>query len=287
MEKYFDNLTLGQFLLTGIKPIKVYVDGRYLILTDTDDIEDPLYGQGMTINGQMVHFDYRVIDHILVGDKPVTLDMLGAEEEGEEGAEEEGAEEEGAEEEGEEEEVEEEGHIRLGSLIEIGDYQKQIEKLEKEKLNIIKKTIKDAEAGDSEAMAALTAFGTPTEAIEEDSDEFELDYCDKCMQMKNHKDGECQKCKKENKGLDEDCGCGGEAGEPGIDTISEPYMYKIGDMVQDINPSCKHFGSKGIVLRIYNDDLADTLVKYMVTNNGGSYEQGDILDKTADQLEPM
>ena len=65
MEKYFDNLTLGQFLLTGLKPIKVYVDGRYLILTDTDDVEDPLYGQGMTINGQMIHFDYRLIDHVI------------------------------------------------------------------------------------------------------------------------------------------------------------------------------------------------------------------------------
>ena len=100
MEKYFDNLTLGQFLLTGLKPIKVYVDGRYLILTDTDDVEDPLYGQGMTINGQMVHFDYRLIDHILVGDKPVTLDMLGAEE---------GEEEEGEEEAPEGEEAPEEG----------------------------------------------------------------------------------------------------------------------------------------------------------------------------------
>jgi|15BtaG_2_1085339.scaffolds.fasta_scaffold02909_5 predicted nucleotidyltransferase len=27
-----------------------------------------------------------------------------------------------------------------------------------------------------------------------DDEEFELDYCDKCMQMKNHKNGVCQKC---------------------------------------------------------------------------------------------
>jgi hypothetical protein len=26
-------------------------------------------------------------------------------------------------------------------------------------------------------------------------DEFELDYCEECVQMTNHKDGECQKCK--------------------------------------------------------------------------------------------
>jgi hypothetical protein len=272
MEKYFDNLTLGQFLLTGIKPIKVYVDGQYLILTDTDDIEDPLYGQGMTMNGEMVHFDYRMIDHILVGDKPVTLDMLGSEdEEGEEGEEEEAPE--GDEEEAPEEEVEEEGHVRLGSLIEIS----------KKEYDLRNKLIKQKEKELKDKENALKKEPITAGVVEEDSDEFELDYCDKCMQMKNHKDGECQKCKKENEGLDEDCGCGGEAGEPGIDTISEPYMYKIGDMVQDTNPSCKHYGSKGIVISM---DLPD-IVRYAVTNNGGSYEQGDILTKSADQLEPM
>lgn len=76
MKKYFDNLTLGQYLLTGISPIKVYVEGRYLILTDTDDIEDPLYGFGMMQSGEMVPFDYRLVDHILVGDQPVSLEML-------------------------------------------------------------------------------------------------------------------------------------------------------------------------------------------------------------------
>ena len=33
--------------------------------------------------------------------------------------------------------------------------------------------------------------------IEEDWVEFELSYCDRCMQMNNHKNGECQKCKNE------------------------------------------------------------------------------------------
>ena len=87
MEKYFDNLTLGQFILTGIKPIKVYVNGQYLILTDTDDIEDPLYGYGMIQSGAMEPFDYRLIDHILIGNKPVTLEMLNKSKEGEEEAE--------------------------------------------------------------------------------------------------------------------------------------------------------------------------------------------------------
>jgi hypothetical protein len=83
MEKYFDNLTLGQFVLTGIKPIKVYVGGRYLIVTDTDDIEDPLYGYGMMQSGEMASYDYRLIDHLLIGNKTVTLDMLNKSAEGE------------------------------------------------------------------------------------------------------------------------------------------------------------------------------------------------------------
>ena len=38
---------------------------------------------------------------------------------------------------------------------------------------------------------------TVTEEEESDEGEFELDYCKNCMQMKNHIDGVCQKCKKE------------------------------------------------------------------------------------------
>ena len=35
--KAFNNIILGQFVLTGV-PIKVYVSGRFLTLTDADDI---------------------------------------------------------------------------------------------------------------------------------------------------------------------------------------------------------------------------------------------------------
>ena len=37
--KTFNNVIIGQFVLTGI-PIKVYVSGRFLTITDADDIED-------------------------------------------------------------------------------------------------------------------------------------------------------------------------------------------------------------------------------------------------------
>ena len=69
----------------------------------------------------------------------------------------------------------------------------------------------------------------------------------------------------------------------GIDTISEPYMFKVGDVIHNVNPSCPHYGSKGIVISMDPNDM----IRYMVTNNGGSYEPGDILNKSSDQLEPM
>jgi len=68
MPKYFDNVTIGQFALTGV-PLKVYVDGVYLTITDPDDIEDPLYGFGMDDDGAVHSFDYRMIDHLLVANQ--------------------------------------------------------------------------------------------------------------------------------------------------------------------------------------------------------------------------
>ena len=44
--KAFSNVIIGQFVLTRI-PIKVYVDNRYLKITSTDDVQDPLIGFGM------------------------------------------------------------------------------------------------------------------------------------------------------------------------------------------------------------------------------------------------
>jgi len=90
--KSFSNVVIGQFVLTRI-PIKVYVNGRYLIITSTDDIQDPLIGFGMDEDGQMQRFDYRMIQQLLVGGNTVDLaaynSAMGAGEEGEEGEEDE------------------------------------------------------------------------------------------------------------------------------------------------------------------------------------------------------
>ena len=70
--KYFDNVILGQFVLTNV-PVKIFVNGEYLTITDTDDIEDPLVGFGMDENGGMVPFDYRYVEHLLVASNNITL----------------------------------------------------------------------------------------------------------------------------------------------------------------------------------------------------------------------
>ena len=83
--KVFNNVILGQYVLTGV-PIKVYVSGRYLQITDADDLEDPIFGFGMDEDGDMMRFDYRAIEHLLVSGNKVDLETYnkGSEEKGEE-----------------------------------------------------------------------------------------------------------------------------------------------------------------------------------------------------------
>ena len=104
--KAFSNVVIGQFVLTRI-PIKVYVYGKYLTITSTDDVQDPLIGFGMDEDGQMHRFDYRVVEHLLVSNNVVDLDTynkaMGAGDEEADDKEEE--EEEGGEEETKEESV--------------------------------------------------------------------------------------------------------------------------------------------------------------------------------------
>ena len=61
--------------------------------------------------------------------------------------------------------------------------------------------------------------------------------------------------------------------------------FEIGSKVKNINPSCKHYGSEGVVEDV--EDLPNDMgkvVKYKVTNNGGNFKIGDSLTKTVDQL---
>jgi len=65
----------------------------------------------------------------------------------------------------------------------------------------------------------------------------------------------------------------------------EQNIMQAGMRVLNINASCKHFGSEGIIKEITNlDKDMGQVVSYEVTNNGSTFKEGDILTKTIDQL---
>lgn len=63
-----------------------------------------------------------------------------------------------------------------------------------------------------------------------------------------------------------------------------------GDSCENINPDCEHFGSKGIVVKVFDINQKDgenrigKAVEYRVSNNGPTFRQGDTLTKTLDQV---
>jgi len=113
--KIFNNVIIGQFVLTGV-PVKVYISGRYLTITDTDDIEDPIFGFWMDEDGDMMRFDYRAVDHLFVAGNKVDIKTYnkGMEDKFKGGDKKEKPEEEPAE---EEDTKKEESTMKLGDLI--------------------------------------------------------------------------------------------------------------------------------------------------------------------------
>ncbi len=71
--KYFNNIIIGQFVLTGV-PVKVYTGARYLTITDADDVEDATFGFGMDEDGDMQRFDYRNVMQLSVSGNVVDLE---------------------------------------------------------------------------------------------------------------------------------------------------------------------------------------------------------------------
>lgn len=65
----------------------------------------------------------------------------------------------------------------------------------------------------------------------------------------------------------------------------EDEDYENGSMVKNVNPSCDHYGSEGIVESVEKlPNKMGKVIKYKVTNDGPNYKKGDILIKTKDQL---
>lgn len=72
---YFDNAFLRHYLNLETD-LKVFVNGGYLDIADAYDIADPNIGIGYTIYGTPVKFDYRDIEHIMIGNRTFDLDQL-------------------------------------------------------------------------------------------------------------------------------------------------------------------------------------------------------------------
>ena len=70
--------------------------------------------------------------------------------------------------------------------------------------------------------------------------------------------------------------------------VSHSNEPKIGDRVQNNNPSCKHYKSVGTVkdIKSLKGDKGKTIT-YQVDNNGSTYSKGQTLVKTLDQLCPL
>ena len=68
---------------------------------------------------------------------------------------------------------------------------------------------------------------------------------------------------------------------------SHTYEPRIGDVVANDNPGCMHRGSVGVVIDLHDLPL-DTgrTASYECINSGPSWEEGDVLTKTLDQLVP-
>ena len=68
---------------------------------------------------------------------------------------------------------------------------------------------------------------------------------------------------------------------------SHTYEPSTGDVVVNVNPKCTHKGSVGKVLKInvLPGDSGKT-ASYKCLNDGPTWNSGDVLEKTLDQLAP-
>jgi len=248
--KFFNNNIIGQYVLTRV-PVKVYVDGRFLTITDVDDIEDPLMGFGMDENGSMKHFAYTSVEHLLIHGNMVTIDtynkgMAAAYSDDTEGGD--------KKEEEPKEDAEEKGGIfgkkKEESFTKLGDL---ISEASQEEV--------DAEIEGAEAQIdAAKAKSKAAKAAEKET---------------------IKKAKEKIKAAQ---------AQPIDDGVikEEHYTFGTGDIVKNKNPKCKHFGSMGIVDKVMDlPNMVGKVAVYTVTNNGDTYKTGDKLTKTVDQLEKI
>jgi len=207
------------------------VGGRYLIITEADDVEDSTYGFGMDEDGDMQQFDYFAVEHLMVSGNVIDLDFYNK------GM---GATEEEPKEEPKEESV----------MLSIKDILAEISQEE------VDAEVEGAEAEMDSAKAKLKAAQAA---------------------MKNT----IKKSKEKIKAA---------KSQPIDEIVNEDHHYTFGtgDIVKNVNPTCKHHGSIGVVKKVMElpNDMG-TVAIYTVMNSGSTYRPGDSLTKTLDQLKPI
>jgi hypothetical protein len=254
--KYFNNVIIGQFVLTGV-PVKVYIGGRYLTITDADDVEDPIFGFGMDEDGDMQRFDYRNVMQLSVSGNVVDLETYNK------GMEDKfsGGEEKSEEPKDDEKEKEDKGEDK-GEVPGLKDsYMPSITDLIRE----ISQDEVDAEieAAESEIDAAKAKEKAAKAAVK-----------DKVKAAKDKIKAAKAQMKVAEEGI--------------VKEDHESYTFGVGDIVKNKNTSCPHHGSMGVVKKLMK--LANNMgivAVYTVMNSGPTYKPGDVLTKTIDQLEPI
>jgi len=251
--KYFNNIIIGQFVLTGV-PIKVYIGGRYLTITDADDVEDPIFGFGMDEDGDMQRFDYRNVMQLSVSGNVVDLETYNKGMEAKFGGGDAKAEEpkdDKAEDDKEKDEPKGASDVMDHRMPSIADLIKEISQDEVDA---------EIEAAESEIDAAKAKEKAAKAAVK-----------DKIKTAKDKIKAAKAQMKVASEGI-----------------IKENYTFGVGDIVKNKNTSCPHHGSMGVVKKLMNlPNEMGTVVLYTVTNSGPTYKPGDVLSKTIDQLEPI
>jgi len=127
-----------------------------------------------------------------------------------------------------------------------------------------------------------------------DKGSYVLSYTDK----KGKKHRACHTSKKKMQG--QIAAIEAEADQAGGDQLSEQILRLliteilqshtaepvVGDIVLNVNPGCKHYGSTGTVVDIKQlpQDMG-TVACYRCKNSGDNWSEGDVLQKSLDQLE--
>jgi hypothetical protein len=352
--KSFNNIILGQFVLTGI-PVKVYTSGRFLTITDADDVEDPLVGFGMDEKGDMIQFSYPEVEFVSVQGNKVDIDTYNTgmekihskdqapadkepEPEADKKDEEEPKSDDFGPKEGKQmklknlikesaylgelpssrlkkmkwnplseisaEEVDAEMAAAEAEIDAAKEKAKAAKAAEKDTIKSAKDKIKAAKANlkvatedvvkedreadsmihsilsvagsaDGEGMAELAgALGVNADFydLEDDGDLDEL-YSDIETSLNQVSTSEISKVYNELQGMGL------------VESHEGGYTFGTGDIVNDKDPGCPHFGSKGIVIELPSDGE----VRYSVTNGDSAtaFKPGDILTKREDQLEKI